>query len=121
MTGPSPISCTLTGKLFNDRLASIRQLARDALQQVERRDLVLMLSSSVASAARVRTMVRQAQECCSFLTFAVRQDARAIRVTITAPEEARAAADSLFEQFIGSTPATSGAAACCEPQGPCSP
>jgi hypothetical protein len=119
MTKPSPIACTLTGEHFKDRIASIQQLARDALQRVERRDLWLTLSYSMPAAARVRAMVRQEQECCGFLTFAVREDAGEVRVTITAPEEARAAADSMFEQLTVREPPASTAVACCGSKGPC--
>ena len=121
MTDPIRIACTLTGERFMERIASIHELARDALQRFERRDLVLTLSYHIAAAARVRAIVRQEQECCSFLTFAMHEDAGALHVTITAPEEARAAADFLLEQFAAREPATSEAIACCRAQGACSP
>ncbi|MPZ46584.1 MAG: hypothetical protein GEV05_24985 [Betaproteobacteria bacterium] len=119
-TEPNPIACALTGQQLEDRLASIQELARDALSHAERHDLVLQLSYRADAAARVRAMVRKEEECCSFLTFEVREHAGAVQVTITAPEEARAAASFLFEQFIARDPAP-GTGACCGPQGRCSP
>ena len=48
---------------------------------------------------RVRAMVASEQHCCAFLTFDVREQPDVVRVTITAPEHARDAADELFGQF----------------------
>jgi hypothetical protein len=107
-----PIACTLTGGNFRDRLAWIAELARESLQSYEQRDLVLELRYDLAAAERVREMVRKEQQCCAFLTFDLRQDARTVHLTITAPEEARGAAEMLFEQFVGSTTG-SAAPNCC--------
>jgi hypothetical protein len=97
-----PIACTLTGGNFRDRLAWIAELARESLKGYEQRDLVLELRYDLGAAEHVREMVRKEKECCAFLTFDVRQDARAVHLTITAPEEARGAAGMLFGQFAGS-------------------
>jgi hypothetical protein len=45
-------------------------------------------------------MVRRERECCAFLTFAVREEAERIVVTVSAPEGARIAAEAMFEQFV---------------------
>jgi hypothetical protein len=47
----------------------------------------------------VRAMVASEQRCCAFLTFDVREQPDVLHVTITAPENARDAADELFEHF----------------------
>lgn len=96
-----PIACTLTGKNLKARLASIAALMRDALQSFQRRGLVLDLSFNVAAAERVRDMVRKEQDCCSFLTFDLREDQRPMHLTITAPEAVGEAADFLFQEFLG--------------------
>jgi len=44
-------------------------------------------------------MVHSGQACCSFLVFELDERPDEIQVTITAPEAARAMADSLFAQF----------------------
>ena len=44
-------------------------------------------------------MVASEQHCCAFLNFDVREQPDVVDVTITAPENARDAADELFEQF----------------------
>jgi hypothetical protein len=52
-------------------------------------------------------MVRREKDCCGFLNFDLREVEQEVRLTITAPEEAREAADFLFEQFVGSVEQTS--------------
>jgi len=103
----SPISCTLTGNNLRERLAAILALTHDALQGVERRGLVLDLSFASTAAERVREMVRKEKDCCGFLKFDLREVEQEVRLTITAPEQAREAADFLFEQFVGSVEVTS--------------
>lgn len=97
-----PIACTLTPGDFKDRLAWIAELTRNALRGYERHDLMLVLRYVPEAADRVDEMVRREKTCCSFLTFDVRQHSDEIRLTIKAPEEARVAADMLFEQFVAS-------------------
>jgi hypothetical protein len=94
-----PIACTLSAGDFKARLTSIAELNRDALREHEQDDLTLVLCYDLAAAARVRDMVRREQECCAFLHFDVSEDTEAVRVCITAPERARVAAETLFEQF----------------------
>jgi hypothetical protein len=100
----APIACTLAPGDFKDRLAWIASLTRDALRTYQRHDLSLILSYAPDAADRVREMVRREQECCSFLTFDLREEPHEVRLTITSPDEAREAADMLFEQFVASAP-----------------
>jgi hypothetical protein len=95
------IACTLTPGDFRDRLEWIARLNRDALRRCERRDLSLVLGYAPEAAPRVREMVRREQECCAFLTFDLREESNEVALTISAPEDAREAADVLFEQFVG--------------------
>jgi hypothetical protein len=88
-------------------MAWIGSLTRDALCSHERRDLVLDVRYAPEARDRVREMVRNEQACCSFLSFDLREEPTEIRVTITAPETAREAADMLFEQFVTGAPAPS--------------
>jgi hypothetical protein len=94
------IACTLAPDEFKERLAWIDALARDALRSHLRRDLVLDLRYIPEARDRVREMIRNEQVCCPFLTFDLREEPDEIRLTITAPETAREAADMLFGQFI---------------------
>ena len=106
----SPIACTLRLGEFKDRLAWIAALNKDALRKYQRRDLVLELSYALEARERVREMVRNEQACCAFLAFELHETGNEIRLTVTAPETAREAADALFEQFVAGAPAPSSCA-----------
>ena len=110
----SPIACTLAPGAFKDRLAWIATLNKDALRKYERRDLVLELSYAPEARERLHEMVRNEQACCAFLAFELHEAGSEIRLTVTAPETAREAADTLFEQFVASAPAPS-SCACATP------
>jgi hypothetical protein len=60
-----------------------------------------------------KRMVRREQDCCAFLTFELREESRGILVTISAPEQARVAAEAMFDQFIA--PAEAGTWEPCRP------
>jgi hypothetical protein len=70
--------------------------------RVARADLTLGLRYGPQSAQRVRDMVQQVRECCAFLTFQIHEQPDEVLLTITAPEEARATVDALFEPFLPS-------------------
>jgi hypothetical protein len=114
MTEAPPIACTLAPGAYRDRIAWIGDLTRDALRSHERRDLVLDLRYAPEARDRVREMVRNEQACCGFLSFDLRDEPNEIRLIITAPETAREAADTLFEQFVAGAPASS-ACGCAPP------
>ena len=92
------MACTLDAAGLKERLASIRELARDALLGFEREGLVLSLRYEAAAAERVRKMVAGEEHCCAFLSFQV-EEGDVITVTVAAPEAARDAAGELFAQF----------------------
>lgn len=106
----SPIACTLASGAFKDRLAWIAALNKDALRKYQRRDLVLKLTYAPEARERVREMVRNEQACCAFLAFELHEAGNEIRLTVTAPETAREAADALFEQFVANASAPSSCA-----------
>jgi hypothetical protein len=106
----SPIACTLAPGAFKDRLAWIAALNKEALRKYARRGLVLELSYALEARERVHQMVRNEQRCCGFLAFELHETANEIRLTITAPEKAREAADALFEQLVANAPAPSSCA-----------
>ena len=106
----APIACTLAQGAYKDRLAWIAALNRDALRSYERRGLVLELTYWLEARERVHEMVRQEQTCCAFLTFELHEVGNEIRLTITAPEAAREAADNLFDQFLAKASAESSCA-----------
>lgn len=94
------IACTLTSGDLQERLAHIRKLTAEALLGHDHNGLVLALRYAPEAVAGVRAMIASEQHCCAFLNFEVREQADVVHVTITAPEDAREAADELFEQFI---------------------
>lgn len=94
-----PIACTLAPGDFKERLAWITDLTRDALLSHRRRDLELDLRFRPETTERVRALVRRERACCAFLTFDLREAPGEVQLTIRAPEDARLAADALFEQF----------------------
>jgi hypothetical protein len=105
-----PIACTLASDEFRRRRAWIADLARDALRDNRREDLVLRLHYLPEAAARVREMVRMESQCCAFLTFETHERRDGVLLTITAPEAAREAAAAMFDWFA--TPAGTGPTCC---------
>ena len=100
-SAPPPIACTLAAGNFKERLTWIADLNRASLRNHCRDDLRLQLTYAPEAIDQVREMVRRERDCCAFLTFALRQDADAVRLTIEAPEAAREAADTVFGPFLG--------------------
>lgn len=92
-----PIACTLDAGNLKDRLEWIGRLNAHALLGSQRSDLTLILDYTPDAIGDVREMVAGEQACCAFLAFAIDERADSVRVTITAPETAREAAESLFE------------------------
>ena len=48
----------------------------------------------------VRSLMRQEQACCAFLSFEMHEQPGEVTLTVKAPEQARAAIDELFEPFL---------------------
>lgn len=95
----TPIACTLGAADYKDRLALIADLNARALQSAVRDDLTLILTYDRSAAGEVGSMVKAEQACCAFLSFQTEETADGLRLTITAPPEAREAAEQLFEPF----------------------
>lgn len=96
-----PIACTLTGDDYACRTAWIRKLARDSLKCHVRDGLTLHLIYAAHAGAKVREMMAKERICCAFLSFEMQDEADQVRLTIRAPEEARALVDTLFDEFVG--------------------
>jgi hypothetical protein len=90
----------LPGRAPQERIAWIATLTRDAARNYDRNDLVLNLRYAPEAASRVREMMRREQACCTFLTFEMQEHPHEVRLTIMAPENARAVTGALFEPFI---------------------
>lgn len=98
-TSKTTIACALDTGGFKDRLAWIAELNRDALRSYKRDGLVVHLRYDAKSADRVKEMVHREKKCCAFLRFDVQHEGNDVLLTITAPEEARVASETLFDQF----------------------
>jgi hypothetical protein len=96
----TPVACTLGPGDSKERLAWIAALARDGLLSIRRDDLLLELRYAPKVADRVREMVGREQACCAFLNFELSEIDGSVLLMIAAPERARHAADTLFEQFV---------------------
>ncbi len=107
------IACTLGAGDFKARVAWIADLNATALREHQRDDLVLSLVYAPEARDQVRQLVAQEQACCAFLAFELREDADASRLTITAPEAAREAAEMVLEPFISGKPVASAGWGCC--------
>ena len=94
-----PAVCTLAAEELKERRAFIRELSRAALLASRRTPLTLELTYHRSAADRVRALVRRERTCCAFLEFELAEGATGVQLTITAPERARDAAESLFAQF----------------------
>lgn len=94
-----PIACTLSSLDYKERAARIRNLAARSLRSARRDDLRLVLTYAPEAADEVRALTHEEQACCAFLQFDIQDDGLGVDLTITAPEDARAAADDLFAQF----------------------
>ena len=60
----------------------------------------LLLRAALGARGRVEEMVAGERECCAFLDLDVQEKPDAVRLTITAPERAREAADDAFAPFL---------------------
>ena len=95
-----PVACTLGSGDFKDRIGWIRELSAKSLRSHRRDGLMLELAYDASAAPDVHELVRREQGCCGFLRFDLRESADAVHLTITAPPEARSAADELFAHFV---------------------
>ena len=110
----APIACTLEVGDFKERLAWIANLNRGALLGSRRDDLRLELAYAPHALKDVREMMRREQQCCAFLGFDLIVEDDVIRLVVTAPEEAREAAELVFEPFQSKEPVASSASCGCD-------
>lgn len=108
----APIACMLSGNDFKERLKWLADLNRRALIGSDRDDLRLTLRYKTRALKQVRQLVEQEQACCPFLSFEVAKQSNAVVLVITAPEEARVAADTVFEPFVQTRPEKAGCGCC---------
>lgn len=95
----APIVCMLDSVGLKDRFAWIADVNGRALKSARRDGLRLELDYASSAIADVRRMMAQEQECCAFLSFDLTEHRKTLKLTITAPETARAVAEMLFGPF----------------------
>lgn len=100
MADEKPIACTLELGDFKTRIAWIREVNRRALRSHARDGLTLRLTYASDAAGLARELVRRETSCCGFLRFDLREALDGVHVTVTAPENAREAAETMFEQLV---------------------
>lgn len=83
-----------------------------SLRRHERSDLTLRLFYDAAARADVDRLVAQERECCAFLDFDIAEGRETLVLSITAPERARDAAETIFGEFTGAEKQAS-ARGCC--------
>jgi hypothetical protein len=93
------IACSLDAGQLKGRLEWIAALNARSLKSFSREELTLTLDYEPAAIADVRKMVEREQSCCAFLDFTIAERPGCVRVSIVAPENAREAAEALFEPF----------------------
>lgn len=102
--GSLATACTLRPEGLEGRLSEIRDLAHRALLRSERNDLTLHLDYRPSAVGEVNELIAQESECCGFLTFQAENIGDRLRVTVTAPRHAEAAALELFDALEGRAP-----------------
>lgn len=115
----APIACTLGGTDYAERLAWISSLNRDGLLSHERHEAALELRYAATVRHRVHELVRKESECCGFLAFALDESRGDVRLTITAPDRVRDAADLLFQRFLRFEAPSSTSGPCSHPANGC--
>jgi hypothetical protein len=113
-SAPAPIACMLDASDFKDRVAWIADLNHDALLSSRSDDLRLELTYAPRALDDIREMVRREQRCCEFLKFELRDEPDAVRLVVTALEDARDAAELVFEPFPSKSAAASTAPCGCK-------
>lgn len=109
-----PIACMLDAGDFKQRAAWIAGLNRDALLAARRDDLRLELTYAPRALDDVRELIRREQQCCAFLDFDLHAKGDVVRLVVTAPEEAREAAELVLEPFQSKDAAGSVASCGCQ-------
>ena len=107
---PAP-SCSLDGRSFRERVASIAAFHARALVSQQRLGRRLVLTYADGSGHEVADMVARERDCCAFLDFEMRTTGGGTELTVTVPEDHAHNADTLLAPFHGSDTNTS--ASCC--------
>lgn len=98
MPNDSPIACTLNADELTGRLAEVRALGASSLIS-SGEDGALRFRGDADTRARLGAIIAAESRCCSFLTFALREDEGDLVLWINAPKEGRSVAQDLADAF----------------------
>ena len=107
------LGCGLDDAAREERAGDIQSLLAPVLQSVERSDngVRLVMSDRPGLVDEVRALVAKEQQCCSFLSFDVADDAGRIVLDITGPAEAKETLDAFVS--LGAAAVTTAGTGCC--------
>jgi hypothetical protein len=101
-----PLVCSLEAGPLERRLAAMSELGGDSLlgRSAEEDLLVLRFKGDPATRERLREIVAAEAECCAFLNLELSERDGEIRLSISAPADARPVAEGLAAAFDGGHP-----------------
>jgi hypothetical protein len=107
MPSELPIACSLTADELPTRLATIADLGREALLDVQLTGAHARLRFAARPGVRDRLdgIVAAESQCCAFLTMRIDADATELSLTIDAPDGAELVLAELVEAFRAERPA----------------
>lgn len=115
----SAAMCSLDGHAYQERIRQIAELNQKALLRSSRHGSELILTYARTALSDVEKMVKQEQQCCSFLEFRLKIGEE-ISLTISVPSHEASRADDLLAPFDGDAHAGASATCCgaCETPAP---
>ena len=82
------LACSLSPNALTNRLGEISELMRHHAYGVEplRDGVVVRFSKTTSARSAVERLIAAERECCSFLTFDLKEEETALHLTIQAPQ-----------------------------------
>lgn len=93
-------SCSLEGRLLQQRVTRIADLHAWALVSQQRAGRRLVLKYAKGSIREVAAMMAREKDCCDFLDFKIGKTSESITLTITVPGEKADRADVLLAPYV---------------------
>jgi hypothetical protein len=100
MTTEPPIACTLTASEMPTRRAEMAAIARDLVSaEVHEAHAVLRFGPAAATRALVAAFVAAESRCCAFLRMELREDPKALTLSIDGPAGSEPVVGELVAAF----------------------
>jgi hypothetical protein len=105
MASDAPIACALGAGELEQRLATIAGVGAGGLISRESVDdgHLLGFRASAGMRMQLEQIIAAEAKCCSFLDLSLSEECDQLRLSIAAPEDARAVADELAGAFDGTS------------------